>query len=244
MAINTSVTLLKYASSCNLQKETATVVGTITLGGNATVIITSKALVGSPLTVSVAVLISDTASVVAGKIITALSALPAITSLFTVGGTSATVTLTNLVGREDDSTLNISIANGTCTGLTNALTSVNTTAGGTFTKLCDIVNYPDMGSSPSKLDTTDLTQPKFKTSILGLQEVPDLTFECNYDETVYNTINGLTSTYYFELVFGTADGLFVWQGQISVYANGGGVDEVRKMTITISASTAIDYFMN
>ena len=110
-------------------------------------------------------------------------------------------------------------------------------------KIVDIVNYPDLGSSPSKLDTTDLSQAKYKTSILGLQEVPDLTFEANYDETAFNTINGLSATYHFVLEFGTdgADGTFSWDGQISVFANGASVDEVRKMTITCSASTPITF---
>lgn len=116
-----------------------------------------------------------------------------------------------------------------------------TTQVGAYTKLVDIVNYPDMGSAPSKLDTTDLTQPIYKTNILGLQEVPDLTFESNYDETIFATIAAMTGTFWFHLEFGVAgaDGIFEWSGQISIYANGGGVDEVRKMTITISASTAI-----
>lgn len=114
------------------------------------------------------------------------------------------------------------------------------TDGLAYAKLVDIVNYPDLGASPSKLDTTDLTQPKYKTSILGLQEIPDLTFECNYDETAFNTINSLAlSNYYFKLEFGSADGAFTWQGGVSVFANGGGVDEVRKMTVTVSASTPI-----
>jgi len=114
---------------------------------------------------------------------------------------------------------------------------------GTYAKLVDITNYPDLGSTPSKLDTTDLSATLFKTSILGLQEIPDLTFECNYDETAYNTINGLTGTYWFNLYFGTngADGIFEWSGQIKIFANGGGVDEVRKMTVTLSASTAITF---
>ena len=117
--------------------------------------------------------------------------------------------------------------------------------GDTFAKLCDIVNYPDLGSTPSKLDTTDLSATTYKTSILGLQELPDLTFEANYDETTYNTINALTgASYFFQLLFGTSDGVFTWQGQIRVYANGGGVDEVRKMTITLSASTPITFAVN
>lgn len=112
-----------------------------------------------------------------------------------------------------------------------------------YTKLVDIISYPDMGASPSKLDTTDLSATKFKTSILGLQEAPDLTFEANYDETAYTLIAGLTGTQKFQLAFGTdgADGIFQWEGNISVMVNGGGVDEVRKMTITCSASTEIAF---
>jgi len=126
--------------------------------------------------------------------------------------------------------------------ISTAKTTLNfkSIVGGTYAKMVDILSYPDMGSAPSKLDTTDLSQTDFKTNILGLQEAPDLTFECNYDEAVYSTINLLTaSNYYFELVFGTSDGHFEWQGQVKVYANGGGVDEVRKMTVTVSASTPI-----
>lgn len=112
---------------------------------------------------------------------------------------------------------------------------------GTYTKLVNITNYPDMGATPSKLDTTDLSAVKFKTSILGLQELPDLTFEANYDETAYNKINAITTPQFFKLYFGTAgaDGIFSWKGDVSVYANGAGVDEVRKMTITLSAETEI-----
>lgn len=112
-----------------------------------------------------------------------------------------------------------------------------------LSKLVDIVSYPDMGGSPNKLDTTDLTATTMKTNILGLQEATDLTFECNYDEAKYNTIVGLTATYHFELQLGTAgaDGKFSWDGQIRCYLNGSGVDEVRKMTVVCSASTAITF---
>lgn len=112
----------------------------------------------------------------------------------------------------------------------------------TFEMLCPITNYPDMGSTPSKLDTTDLSAEKFKTSILGLQEAPDLTFEANYDKTLFTKINGLSGkTYAFELQFGAdgTEGKFDWDGQVVAYVTGGGVDEVRKMTIVVSAETEI-----
>lgn len=128
------------------------------------------------------------------------------------------------------------------TSTANTTLMYKTTSGGTYTKLVDIVNYPDMGSTPSKLDTTDLSALVYKTNILGLQDTPDLTFECNYDSTAYGVIAALVgTTVYLQLQFGTsgADGTFTWQGGIMVYVNGGGVDEVRKMTLVCSAETEI-----
>ena len=111
------------------QVETATASGTITASGNATVVVTGDDIVGSPLTVSVAVLNTDTAATWAGKVRTALTATTAITSLYTVGGSTTSISLTRIVKRYNDSTLNISLANGTCTGITAAPTSANTTPG-------------------------------------------------------------------------------------------------------------------
>lgn len=111
------------------QVETATAAGTITASGNATVIVSGDDITGSPLTVSVAVANTDTASTWAGKVRTALGAVTAITSLYTVGGATTAISLTRIVKRYNDSTLNISLANGTCTGITAAPTSTNTTPG-------------------------------------------------------------------------------------------------------------------
>jgi len=132
-----------------------------------------------------------------------------------------------------------------------AVSTVTTTlnykvlVGDSYAKLCDIVSYPDLGSAPSKLDTTDLAQTSVKTNILGLQDAPDLTFECNYDEATYNTINALnkSTVYFIQLLFGT-DGAFTWTGQIRAYVTGAGVDEVRKMSIVIGTYTPIAFAVN
>ena len=116
------------------------------------------------------------------------------------------------------------------------------TQGAEYAKLVDIISYPDMGATPSKLDTTDQSALTYKTSILGLQEIPDLSFECNYDESAYNTIVGLAGDVIFlQLRMGTTDGNFTWKGEVSVFVNGAGVDEVRKMTVTCSAETEIAF---
>lgn len=124
------------------QVETATAAGTITGSGNATVIVTAAGMTGSPKTISVAVLNGDTAAVWAGKVRTALAADAAVSALFVVDGTTTAIRLTRkptatyTVGSAsvplyaaNDSTLNISLDNGTCTGITTAATSANTTSG-------------------------------------------------------------------------------------------------------------------
>lgn len=124
------------------QVETTTAAGTITADGNAAVVVTAAGMTGSPKTINVPVLNGDTAAVWAGKVRTALAADAAVSALFTVSGTSTAIVLTRkptktytLRGSNvplypaDDGTLNISLDNGTCTGITTAATSANTTAG-------------------------------------------------------------------------------------------------------------------
>jgi hypothetical protein len=125
----TQVALPGYTHAPVAQVETATVVGAIINPGNATVIITAAGMTGSPKTKSVAVLALDDASAVAGKIRTALEEDADVIALFAVSGATDEVILTRLSPAVDDGTLNISIDNGTCTGLTTAATSADTTAG-------------------------------------------------------------------------------------------------------------------
>jgi phage tail sheath gpL-like len=112
-----------------LQVETAVIVGTITLGGNMSVTVTAAGMTGSPKTISVAVLLNDTASQVATKVRVALAADNDVAALFSVGGTGADVALTALQSAANDATLNIAYTNDTCTGLTPDASSNNTTAG-------------------------------------------------------------------------------------------------------------------
>ena len=111
------------------QVETATVVGTVTGDGNASVVVTAAGMTGSPKTITAAVLTDDTADEVATAIRAALNLDADVTALFTVGGTGAEVSLTKTIPAATDSTLNIAIDNGTCTGLTAAPTSTATVTG-------------------------------------------------------------------------------------------------------------------
>jgi hypothetical protein len=89
------------------------------------------------------------------------------------------------------------------------------------------------------------------TNIMGIQSLDALEFECNYTKTDYTKLKALEGeTKEFAVwlggtdVSGTitpsgADGKFKFSGQLSVYVNGGGVNEVVNMTVSIAASTPI-----
>ena len=119
------------------QIETATAAGTITASGNASVTVTSAGMAASPLTISVPVVIGDTASAWAAKVRAALAADTTVAARFTIGGVATAISLTRLaatvgglpIRSANDASLNIALANGTCTGISAAPTSTNTTTG-------------------------------------------------------------------------------------------------------------------
>lgn len=123
------------------QVETATAAGTCTTSGNITVTVTSAGMTGSPLAITVPILITDTAATWASKVRTQLAANAVIAARFTISGATTAIILTREPGQvltdgnesinlflANDATLNIAIAAGS-TGITAAPTSAATTAG-------------------------------------------------------------------------------------------------------------------
>lgn len=119
--------------------------------------------------------------------------------------------------------------------------------GDTYEKLLDIKEFPDLGGEPEMLETTTLSD-NMQTYIAGIQSLDSLSFTCNYDNDDYDklaALSGLTEGYAVWLggTSGDAptgdDGKFSFDGQLSVYVNGGGVNEVVEMTVTIAPSTVI-----
>lgn len=120
----------------------------------------------------------------------------------------------------------------------------------TWEKLIDIKSYPDLGGSPELLETTTLSD-SMTTNIMGIQSLDALEFECNYTLADYTKLKEMEGTDKEFAVWlggtesgGTvtpdgSDGKFEFGGQLSVYVNGGGVNEVRNMTVSIAASTPI-----
>ena len=117
-------------------------------------------------------------------------------------------------------------------------------------KLVDIKSFPDLGGAPELLETTTLSD-SMTTNILGIQSLDALEFECNYTLEDYTKLKAMEGTEKEFAVWlgGTeaggvatptgSDGKFQFKGQLAVYVNGGGVNEVVNMTVSIAASTPI-----
>lgn len=120
------------------QVETTAIVAAAGITGNGDLVITVTGadITGSPVDVTVTGLNTvdhTTATLIATAVRTALDAETAISDAYTVGGTGANITLTQIIKNGNDGTLNIDInaddAGSTSTGVTNDATSDNTTAG-------------------------------------------------------------------------------------------------------------------
>lgn len=122
--------------------------------------------------------------------------------------------------------------------------------GGTYEKLVDIKDFPDLGGSPEMLETTTLSD-SMQTYIAGIQSLDALEFNINYDLETYTTINAMKDVENeFSVWFGGTEvggvatptgteGKFNFKGYISVRVTGKGVNEVREAVISIAPSTPI-----
>lgn len=119
-----------------------------------------------------------------------------------------------------------------------------------YTKLIDIKAFPDLGGDPEMLETTTLSD-KMQTYIAGIQSLDGLSFTANYDLTDYKALKALEgkNEKYAVWFGGTesggvltptgSDGKFSFDGQLTAYPTGGGVNEVVDIGITIAPSTPI-----
>ena len=110
-----------------------------------------------------------------------------------------------------------------------------------YEKLIDIKDFPDLGGAPEMLETTTLSD-NMQTYIPGIQTLDALEFTANYTLTDFRAIKEMEGVdTAFAVWFGAdgADGKFEFNGQISAFPVGGGVNEVVSMTISIAPSTPI-----
>lgn len=123
--------------------------------------------------------------------------------------------------------------------------------GDAYEKLVDIKSYPNLGGEPDMLDITTLSD-RMTRNIPGIQSVEALSFTANYDKAEFAKIYALRNDVQHLAVWlgGTdeggivtptgSEGKFEFEGYVSIYANGGEVNAVREMTITVAASSTIE----
>lgn len=123
--------------------------------------------------------------------------------------------------------------------------------GDTYEKFLDIKSFPDLGGAPEMLETTTLSDA-MQTYISGIQSLDALEFEANYTKEDYEKckeVEGKTESY--SVWFGGTGsgsaltptgehGKFDFDGMLSAFPTGGGVNEVVGMTVTIAPSTPIE----
>lgn len=122
----------------------------------------------------------------------------------------------------------------------------------TYTKLIDIKEFPDLGGEPEMLETTTLSD-KMQTYIAGIQSMDGLSFSANYDMTDFKKLKALEGKKEsYAVWFGGSEnsgtvtpdgsnGKFAFDGELSVYPVGGGVNEVVGMNVTIAPSAPITF---
>ena len=127
-----------------------------------------------------------------------------------------------------------------------------TAAAEAYTKLIDIKEFPDLGGEPEMLETTTLSD-KMQTYIAGIQSLEGLSFTANYDKSDFSKLKALEGKKeQYAVWFGGTEaggvvtpdgsnGKFSFDGELSVYPVGGGVNEVVDMNITIAPSTVITF---
>ena len=123
--------------------------------------------------------------------------------------------------------------------------------GNTYEKLIDIKEFPDLGGDPEMLETTTLSD-KMQTYIAGIQSLDALAFTSNYTLADYKKLEELAGkTESYAVWFGGtgegssltptgSDGKFKFDGQLTCYPTGGGVNEVVDLAISIAPSTPIE----
>ena len=116
--------------------------------------------------------------------------------------------------------------------------------GSSFSKLCDITSYPDIGGAPDAIDVTTLSD-MVQRNINGIQTSSSHEFGAWYDKDTYAALQDIqeadvTKTQdeldTYQLWFGEEGvyGIFEWEGKLSVFAGGAESNAARPMTITIS----------
>ena len=102
-----------------------------------------------------------------------------------------------------------------------------------YTVACDITDYPDQDSPAERIETTTLSD-KGRTYTKGLKDTAEQVYTANYDRAKYQALEAIADQVkYWAVLFEESKSLFYTKGKASVAILGGGVGDVRQMSITI-----------
>lgn len=129
------------------------------------------------------------------------------------------------------------------------------TTSGTFTKVIDITNFPDLIPPKDRIDITTLSD-YMRVFIQGIGDTSEFTLGANYTPENYAKIVALEGHQYeYAIWFGASgtggneipdghNGKFTWTGEVSAGVSGGGVNEAVGMTISATPSTVVVFASN
>lgn len=123
--------------------------------------------------------------------------------------------------------------------------------GSGYEQLVCIKSYPDLGGEPEQIQTTTLCEVKNHTYINGLQDTGSFEFTANYTKADYQKLldAAAAGTQTYAVFFGSGrdtvidsdNGAFYFEGELSCWPTGHGVNEAREITISISVASEV-YF--
>lgn len=129
------------------------------------------------------------------------------------------------------------------------------TTSGTFAKVIDITNFPDLIPPKDRIDITTLSD-YMRVFIQGIGDTSEFTLGANYTPENYAKIVSLEGHQYeYAIWFGASgtggneipdghNGKFTWTGEVSAGVSGGGVNEAVGMTISATPSTVVVFASN
>lgn len=129
-----------------------------------------------------------------------------------------------------------------------AITTENTyliyseTEGGTYTKLIDIKEFPDLMTTPGTVEITTLSD-HMKRYLAGLKDTGTLEFNANYSLEDYKKCVALEGkTGYYGVQFGKdgEDGVFLFAADMSVTVKGGGTESAVDMGVNLIVSSEVE----
>ena len=108
------------------------------------------------------------------------------------------------------------------------------------TEIPELKEMPEFGVSPEKIETTHMAS-KNKTYIQGIGDPGDMEFKFNYDATIFDTIKKLGNATQKVKVVLSDGSSFAFEGQFSIKYNGGSVNSVAEMTVSVALSSDLEF---